>query len=186
VSEPVTPSAPPTDLRLRPGLAVVSLLLVGMVSYLLLCWLVPSDPVGKEVEELLGQRRLIRTSPANPLACGLRWTLAVGTEVIFAEKAEALLTDKFRLIEQPQPSDIIVYRDEAGRLVHSGRVKAVGRDGIIMIESVWGRQGRFLHAPDVVRGYARHEYYSSATVLKKAVAGSSDTEVADEAMCSDE
>jgi hypothetical protein len=185
VREPASPSAPPTHLRLRPGLAVVSLILVGMVGYFLLCWLVPIDSVGKEVEELLGQRRLIRTGPANPLSFGNSSTFADGTEEISAEKAEALLTGKFRLVEEPQLGDIIVYRDEASRIVHSGRVKAVGRDGLIMVESVWGRQGRFLHEPDVVRGCARREYYSSATVLK-AVAQSSNAEVADEAMCSDE
>jgi hypothetical protein len=40
-----------------------------------------------------------------------------------------------------------VFRDAGGQIVHSGLVRAATDEGLILIESKWGKLGRFLHMP---------------------------------------
>jgi hypothetical protein len=46
----------------------------------------------------------------------------------------------------PRPGDVIVYRNSLRTILHSGVVRLVDGDQIL-VESKWGTFGRFLHNP---------------------------------------
>jgi hypothetical protein len=63
-------------------------------------------------------------------------------------------------VEEPKEGDLIVYYEDANltSILHSGVVRATGRDGFVLIESKWGVAGRFLHAPEA-QPYSQHFAY---------------------------
>jgi hypothetical protein len=54
----------------------------------------------------------------------------------------------------------VIWRDDNGHPVHTGVVKALGSD-FVLVESKWGFGGRFLHQLED-QGYSKHfDYYRS-------------------------
>ena len=48
-----------------------------------------------------------------------------------------------------QAGDLIVYRSaETRKVLHTGLVSARSPQGMALVESKWGRMGRFLHLPE--------------------------------------
>jgi hypothetical protein len=85
---------------------------------------------------------------------GLYWV--PGAEV------EPILRDNgYEQVKVARPGDVVVYRDEAGKILHTGLAWAVRGDEVL-VESKWGKLGRFLH-PAGVHGYtgAQHTFYRS-------------------------
>jgi hypothetical protein len=76
------------------------------------------------------------------------WVFASGRYAVPEAAVAALLDDNgYCQVASPQPNDVIVYRDEAGAILHSGRVRRVHENGQVWIESKWGPGGRYLHLP---------------------------------------
>jgi hypothetical protein len=90
------------------------------------------------------------------------WVFTGGRYAIAGENVDAILRDNgYARVAAPGLHDLIVYRDAAGRPVHTGVVKAVGADGFILVESKWGSLRVFWHTPDD-QGYSpRYEYWHS-------------------------
>lgn len=55
-------------------------------------------------------------------------------------------------VSQVQTGDLAIYRDRAGQVIHSGVVVGESLQGVVMVESKWGKLGRFIHSAD------RHDY----------------------------
>lgn len=51
-------------------------------------------------------------------------------------------------ISVPMAGDLAVYRNSLGVVVHTGVVRGLADDGVILVESKWGNIGRFLHPHD--------------------------------------
>lgn len=69
---------------------------------------------------------------------GLCWVASDSVETILKE-------NKYEPIDWPSVNDIVIYRDYAGKIVHTGLVRSIWSEGRILIESKWGSLGTFLH-----------------------------------------
>ena len=67
--------------------------------------------------------------------------------------------------ERWKGSAVAIYRDAAGTISHSGLVRSAPRGGPVLIESKWGRLGRYVHQPaDIPLLYSEYTYYRSKRV----------------------
>jgi hypothetical protein len=94
-------------------------------------------------------RRAIQTAPATPESNCHGWVFAAGRSWVRSAAVEQILKDnRYRGVSRPAPGDLAVFRDESGKVTHSGLVRVADEDGLVLIESKWGKGGRFLHRPD--------------------------------------
>lgn len=106
------------------------------------------DPLPK----FAGQR--IATGPSDPRANCHGWTFTGGKYFVPGEFVETIVREnRYEPVAVPQVGDLVVWRDSSQFPVHTGIVKAVGRDDFVLVESKWGHKGRYLHEP-------RHPGYS--------------------------
>lgn len=90
------------------------------------------------------------------------WVFADGDYWIPTESVDTILRDNgYEWIAAPAPGDLIIYRDERGRPIHSGIVKAVGDGGFVLVESKWGLLDVFWHTPDDQAFGEDYEYWHS-------------------------
>jgi hypothetical protein len=76
------------------------------------------------------------------------WVFMEGQFVIRGESVDRILEEnEYQPVDAPETGDLIVYRDVGGAVLHTGVVKATGRDGFSLIESKWGFFGNYLHEP---------------------------------------
>jgi hypothetical protein len=109
-------------------------------------------------------------SPANCHG----WVFTEGRYLIRGRYVDVILRDNnYRVVTEPEPGDLIVYRDESGEPIHTGIVKAVGDEGFVLIESKWGSLDACLHLPNdqvYSRSYAYYRSSRRGHVLKGAEA----------------
>ena len=79
---------------------------------------------------------------------GLCWISTDGVELVLTENG-------YQQVETPVQGDLVVYRDDSGKVIHTGIVRAYSSDGRILIESKWGTLGAFVHFVDqsIYHGY---------------------------------
>jgi hypothetical protein len=91
---------------------------------------------------------LVRTGPADPESNCHGWVFALGEYFIAGEVIDDILDDNgYAEVAAPQAGDLIVYRGPEGSVEHTGVVREVSNSGEIFVESKWGSQARYLHAP---------------------------------------
>ncbi len=104
------------------------------------------------------------------------WTFTGGQFWVQPRDVPVILEDNgYDEVEAPKPNDVAVYRDAGGAISHTGVVRFVG-GGLILVESKWGRIGRFLHPHDVhCYGADRCAFYRSERVshILQGVSGDS-------------
>lgn len=92
------------------------------------------------------------------------WVFTDGRFWVHGEDVATILKDNgyYPVGNSPMPGDLAVYHDDAGKITHTGIVRIV-TSGLILVESKWGKLGRFIH-PHNVHGYLRDEctFYRSA------------------------
>jgi hypothetical protein len=104
--------------------------------------------------------RAIRSAPAGQDCNCHGWVFADGSAWVRSEDVPTILQDNaYQHVSDPRPGDLIVYR-KAGAVVHSGVVLTVGPDGRVLVESKFGRVGRFIHEPEAAR-YGSYNFYRS-------------------------
>jgi hypothetical protein len=92
--------------------------------------------------------RVIRTGPAGRDCNCHGWVFTGGRYWLRGQHVEPVLHDNgYAAVDRPRPGDLAVFRDAERQIVHSGLVRAATDEGLILIESKWGRLGRFLHTP---------------------------------------
>ncbi len=106
--------------------------------------------------------RVIRTAPPSLDYNCHGYTFAGGHSWVQSASVDLILKDNhYRTVSKPEAGDVAVYRGAGGKVTHSGVVR-VAHDGLLLIESKWGRAGRYLHAPDYhVYGGNACTYYRS-------------------------
>ncbi len=115
------------------------------------------------LDEARFSNRVIQTAPpADRYNCH-GWTFSDGQYFLTADAVEVILCDNdYQVVEHPAAGDVIVYRDGEGVVIHTGIVRAVGTNGLVLIESKWGLRGRYLHEPHVQCYSDNYSYYHSA------------------------
>jgi hypothetical protein len=106
--------------------------------------------------------RAIQVRPAD-WSCNCHgWTFTGGRYLIADADVEPILQDNdYSPVEQPEVSDLVIYRDEQGSILHSARVWGVGEGGKVLLESKWAAMGLYIHPPDATP-YGHHwTYYRS-------------------------
>jgi hypothetical protein len=89
-----------------------------------------------------------REGPSTECNCH-GWVFTGGRHWVRGAVVEQILEDNaYCPVSVPEPGDLAVYRDKQLSVAHSGVVRSVGDDGLILIESKWGRLGRYVHQAD--------------------------------------
>lgn len=110
----------------------------------------------------INSQAVIMQAPAGIRTNCHGWVFAEGKYIIRGEAVDRILQDNgYRTVTEPQPGDLIVYRDANNGILHTGVVKATGADGFSLIESKWGLHGRYLHEPEQQSYSDRFAYYRS-------------------------
>lgn len=92
---------------------------------------------------------LLRVAPPDVSHCCHGWTFAEGLCHIVGDDVEPILRENgYHEVCLPEPGDVVVYRDELGRIMHTGIVRLHDESGLILVESKWDLLGRYLHAPE--------------------------------------
>src|SRR6185503_14107368 len=89
------------------------------------------------------------------------WVFTGGWFGIAGQDVDKILLDNdYDRVEQPRPGDLVIYRDTEGRAAHSGIVRLAEGD-LVLVESKWGAQARYLHRL-LDQAYATtYEFYRS-------------------------
>lgn len=143
MTDPIDPNTPPavlarTDAGTSVPLFTVSPSVGGATSV-------------AEARYLHDQRldgKAIQTAPAD-LQCNCHgWVFAGGRYWLRGNQVETVLKDNgYQAVEKPHKGDVAIFRNQMGEVTHSGLVRT-GSGSTILIESKWGRFGRFVHGPD--------------------------------------
>lgn len=123
-----------------------------------------SSPGARWLDEYGGWYQVIATQEPQVGEGGHGLVFTAGRFQLRDESIAAILADNgYRQVALPAPGDLIVYRDGAQRIMHSGVVKFVADDGLVVIDSQLGAEQRVLHRPDGA-GFAHfaHGFYRSS------------------------
>ena len=103
---------------------------------------------------------MIHREDANKMANCHGWVFTDGRFLLKGIDVDRILCENhYELVADPRPSDIVIYRDEMGSILHTALVQGILRDGTVITESKWGIDQRFLHLP-AKQPYSQHfEYY---------------------------
>lgn len=106
--------------------------------------------------------RLIVAGGRDALSNCHGWVFTDGEFCVDGTSVDDILRENgYTQVVDPQPSDLIVYRDGDGVPIHTGLVQATGRNGFVLVESKWGQLDVYWHTPADQR-YADHwEYWRS-------------------------
>lgn len=107
--------------------------------------------------------RIIRTGEVDPASNCHGWVFTGGRYAIHPDDVEIILHDNgYQPVASPSKGDIIVYRNEAGVVTHTGIVLEVVHENLVLIESKWGPLGRFLHPPEYQPYGTNYTFYRSS------------------------
>jgi hypothetical protein len=89
------------------------------------------------------------------------WTFTEGRAVVRGRDVPLILRENgYEPVSGPQPGDLVVYYDTEHKVTHTGVVRAVGAD-YVLVESKFGPLGRYLHAPPDQCFGSEFQYYRS-------------------------
>jgi hypothetical protein len=98
--------------------------------------------------EAYADRRIVRAGKDSQANCH-GWVFTGGQYLLTKDCVEAILADNdYQVVRQPRPGDVIVYRDAFNQILHTGLVQLALDDGLVLIESKWGIEERYLHRPE--------------------------------------
>jgi hypothetical protein len=125
------------------------------------------SPAASALESmLLADERLsqhvIRVADSTAASNCHGWVFTGGKCGIPSTSVDWILADNgYAMVPDAEQGDVIVYRDEYGRVLHTGLVRLAAADGLILIESKWGPLGRFIHPPESQPYGHNFAYYRS-------------------------
>jgi hypothetical protein len=106
--------------------------------------------------------RLIELAPPDDQANCHGWVFTGGSFGVRGKDVDSILSDNsYQQVQQPRAGDLIVYRESGGRVVHSGIVRLAEPD-LVLVESKWGGNARYLHRLFDQAYGDRCEFYRSA------------------------
>jgi hypothetical protein len=102
------------------------------------------------------EMKLIQTSKIDPTYNCHGWVFTGGKAWIRGAFVEQILREnRYTAVSKPTGNDIAVYRDSRGEVMHTALVQGVAEDGTILMESKWGKLGRYVHT-STIHVYAGH------------------------------
>jgi hypothetical protein len=91
-------------------------------------------------------RGLLRLADPSPDYNCHGYVFTGGLFCIRGRDVAVILEDNdYRVVERPGTQDLVVYRDDAGDIIHTAVVLSVLADGTVLVESKWGALGRYVH-----------------------------------------
>jgi hypothetical protein len=113
------------------------------------------------VEREMVHANALNTAPAGAYCNCHGWVFTGGRYWLSgAEVANVLEDNGYTVVSRPRPGDVIVYR-MGSEIVHTGLVRAADEFGVL-VESKWGKRGRFVHAPEYQDYSSDFTYYRSS------------------------
>jgi hypothetical protein len=108
------------------------------------------------------QHQIIRLhEPTTTCNCH-GWVYTGGRFAIQGCFVDGLLSDNgYAEVSEPRAGDVVIYRNAVGGIEHTGLVRMVGQDGLILVESKWGPLGVYLHPIDSQPYGVSRKYYRS-------------------------
>jgi hypothetical protein len=150
-SEPIDTNSPPARLARTDAGASVPLFEASSSSV--------AANQDEEARYLKGQQlaaKLIQTARPDVRYNCHGWVFADGRYWVRGNTVETILKDNgYQAVERPRAGDVAVFRNQLGEVTHTGLVRAGDRRGAVLIESKWGRFGRYVHGPEE-HGYRGH------------------------------
>ena len=111
--------------------------------------------------EQFSEMLILQAPPTNKSNCH-GWVFADGRFIVQGVDVNLILEDNgYELVDEPRENDVIVYRNAVGYALHTGLVRFVGENGLVLIESKWGGQGRYLHYPETQAYSQIYDFYRS-------------------------
>ncbi|MCI0358472.1 MAG: hypothetical protein L0211_08320 [Planctomycetaceae bacterium] len=106
--------------------------------------------------------QIIRLAEPSP-ACNCHgWVYTSGRFAIQGRYIPGLLDDNgYVEVNEPQPGDLVIYGMADGTIDHTGLVRMVGNDGLVLVESKWGPLGVYLHPVKAQPYGAEYKYFHS-------------------------
>jgi hypothetical protein len=93
----------------------------------------------------IAEQSITRAAPQPSTNCH-GWVFTDGKYILRSADVQTVLNENGYLkVESPQDNDVVIYRDSAGRIIHSGLVRSVLSDGSVLIESKWGFASTYIH-----------------------------------------
>src|SRR5262249_48665231 len=87
--------------------------------------------------------QLIRTGLPTPASNCHGWVFTGGRFSLGGEVVERVLDDNgYTEVDTPQVGDLVVYRCGGRHVLHTGVVKGVGAEGLVLVESKFSMHGR--------------------------------------------
>jgi hypothetical protein len=112
------------------------------------------------------QRKLIQTSTADATYNCHGWVFTGGRFWLRSGQIDGILKDNgYQQTKQPRPGDVAVFRNPVGEVTHSGLVRGDTDNGPL-IESKWGKLGRYVHTAD------EHCYQGNSVTYYRSARGS--------------
>jgi hypothetical protein len=103
---------------------------------------------------------LIRRKEADMMANCHGWVFTAGRFLLKGNDVDRILCDNhYYVVSAPKPGDIVIYRNEAGGILHTALVQGLLTDGTVITESKWGVDQRFLHLPSMQPYSQIFDYY---------------------------
>ncbi|MFQ3650610.1 MAG: hypothetical protein SNJ75_09770 [Gemmataceae bacterium] len=126
-------------------------------------------PTSQSMEDLLSfseldylrrmrlEASLIQTGPADGEYNCHGWVFTGGRYWVRGKSVEAILHDNgYRETNKPMIGDLCIYRDPHGEVSHSAIVRGLGDKGLVLLESKWGKLGRYIHMAHEHHAYSGH------------------------------
>jgi hypothetical protein len=119
------------------------------------------DRLSSAVRRHLRLAELVRLTPPTGECDCHGWVFLGGRGWMAPADIEFILEDNnYRTVSEPHAGDLVLYRDGAGRIRHSGILIGLTEESQAVVQSKWGDQGECVHlAP--IPGYGRHHFYRS-------------------------
>src|SRR5262249_3395836 len=110
---------------------------------------------------------VIRTAPADGNYNCHGWVFTAGRYWVRGVFVERILKDNgYTVAPRVRSGDLAVCRNDSGEVTHTALVHSVGNNGQVLVESKWGRLGRYIHTPD------QHAYRGQTVTYLRTSRGS--------------
>jgi hypothetical protein len=125
------------------------------------------DSEQRYLHNLQLERKLIQTGDTDENYNCHGWVFTAGRYWVRGAFVKRILKDNgYTVAPQVRPGDLAVFSNDSGEVTHTGLVHSVGSKGVVLVESKWGRMGRYIHTAE------EHGYRGSQVVYYRTKRGS--------------
>ncbi len=105
-----------------------------------------AGPEARYLQEQKMELKVIQTAPADPRYNCHGWVFAGGRYWVRGNAVDQVLADnQYARVDRPRSGDVAIFRNAQGEVSHSALVRAADEGSPVLLESKWGRLGRFVH-----------------------------------------